>query len=122
MAAFYALLVGMFYKDFRFKDIPRLVLETVETTGIVMALVMTSDILAYCLTISRIPQELSVLLPHVLDSKILYLLAVNVILLLVGTFLEPIPAMLILIPILVPPALDARHRPDPVRRYLHAES
>ena len=105
VAAFYALLVGMFYKDFRFKDIPRLVLETVETTGIVMALVMTSDILAYCLTISRIPQELSVLLPHILDSKILYLLAVNVILLLVGTFLEPIPAMLILIPILVPPAL-----------------
>lgn len=105
VAAFYALLVGMCYKDFRFADIPRLVLDTVETTGIVMALIMTSDILAYCLSISRIPQDLSVWLTYFLDSKILYLILVNIVLLLVGTFLEPIPAMLILIPILVPPAL-----------------
>jgi tripartite ATP-independent transporter DctM subunit len=105
VAAFYALLIGFFYRDFRLADVPRLVLDTVETTGIVMALIMTSDILAYCLSISRIPQDLSVWLAYFLDSKILYLMLVNVVLLLVGTFLEPIPAMLLLIPILVPPAL-----------------
>ena len=78
---------------------------TVETTGIVMALIMASDMLAYCLAVSRIPQELSAVLPHFLDSQTSLPARRQCHPALVGTFLEPIPAMLILIPILVPPAL-----------------
>ena len=58
VAVVYALAVGLFYKDFRLRDLPRIMLDTVETTGVVMALVMASELLAYCLSVSRMPQEL----------------------------------------------------------------
>ena len=105
VAAFYALIVGALYRDIRFGDLPRLVLETVETTGVLMALVMSAALLGYALSMSRLPQDFGAWLTGTLSSKIVYLLMVNVILLIVGCFMEAISAMLILIPILVPPAM-----------------
>lgn len=105
VAALYALVVGIAYRDFRVRDLPRLLVDTVETTGVMMALVMSAALLAYALSISRLPQEFGAWLTATIDSKIVYLLLVNVILLIVGCFMEAIAAMLILVPILVPPAM-----------------
>ena len=105
VAALYALVVGLFYRDIRIRDISRVVLETVETTGVLMALVMSAALLGYALSMSRLPQEFGAWLTGTLSSQIAYLLMVNVLLLVVGCFMEAISAMLILIPILVPPAL-----------------
>jgi tripartite ATP-independent transporter DctM subunit len=105
VAALYALVVGLAYRDFRLRDLPRLLVDTVETTGVMMALVMSAALLAYALSISRLPQEFGAWLTATIDSKIAYLLLVNVILLVVGCFMEAIAAMLILVPILVPPAM-----------------
>lgn len=105
VAALYALVVGLGYREFRLRDMPRIVLETVETTGVMMALVMSAALLGYALSISRLPQEFGAWLTGTIDSRLAYLLLVNVILLIVGCFMEAIAAMLILIPILVPPAL-----------------
>ena len=105
VAAFYALLVGLYYRDIRFREIPRIVLETVETTGVLMALVMSAALLGYALSMSRLPQAFGGWLTGTINSQLAYLLMVNVILLIVGCFMEAISAMLILIPILVPPAM-----------------
>lgn len=106
VATLYALILGLFvYRSFSLARLPRLVLDTIETTGVVMALVMAAKLLGWCLAISRIPQIAGAALTSWSTSPIVYLLIVNVLLLIVGCFMESIAAMLILIPILVPVAM-----------------
>jgi TRAP-type C4-dicarboxylate transport system permease large subunit len=66
---------------------------------------MGAALLGYALSISRVPQLFGAWLSGAIDSPLMYLLLLNVILLVAGLFMEAIAAMLILIPILVPPAL-----------------
>jgi TRAP-type C4-dicarboxylate transport system permease large subunit len=82
-----------------------LLLDTVETTGVVMTLVMVAKLLGWCLAISRIPQIAGQALTAWSANPLVYLLIVNMLLLFVGCFMEGIAAMLILIPILVPVAM-----------------
>ncbi len=106
IAVAYALVMGLFiYREFRLADLPAIILETVETTGVVLALVMTASLLAYCLALSQVPQSAGAYLTGLTDNPLVFLLIVNVILLVVGCFMEALAAMLILIPILVPVAL-----------------
>jgi tripartite ATP-independent transporter DctM subunit len=106
VAVVYALVLGLFvYRDFSVRDLPRLILDTVETTGVVMALVMTASLLGYCISVSRLPQVFGATLTGLTDNPLVYLLIVNVLLLVVGCFMEALSAMLVLIPILVPAAL-----------------
>jgi tripartite ATP-independent transporter DctM subunit len=106
VAVTYALVLGLFvYRDFRIADLPRLILDTVETTGVVMALVMTASLLGYCISVSRLPQDFGAVITSLTRNPLVYLLIVNILLLVVGCFMEALAAMLVLIPILVPPAL-----------------
>lgn len=106
VAVAYALVLGLFiYRDFRLADLPRIILDTVETTGVVLALVMAASLLAYCLALSQMPQAAGAYLTGLATSPLVFLLIVNVILLVVGCFMEGLAAMLILIPILVPAAV-----------------
>jgi tripartite ATP-independent transporter DctM subunit len=105
VATVYALLLGLFvYREFDIRDLPKLIVDTVETTGLVLALVMTAAAMAWCMSIARIPQLLTPLIVDTLGSQVLFLLMVNVLLLFVGCFMEALAAMLILIPILTPVA------------------
>jgi tripartite ATP-independent transporter DctM subunit len=113
VAVVYALVLGVFvYREFRIADLPKLILDTVETTGVVMALVMTASLLGYCISVSRLPQEFGAWLTGLTQNPLVYLLIVNVLLLVVGCFMEALAAMLVLIPILVPVA--AKLGIDPV--------
>ncbi len=106
VAATYALILGLFvYRDFDLKSLPKIIVDTVETTGVVLALVMTAAALGWCLSVSRLPQTVGPWLVANINHPLLYLVVVNIILLVVGCFMEALAAMLILIPILVPPAI-----------------
>jgi len=106
VAVVYALVLGLFvYREFSLKDLPRLIVDTVETSGVVMALVMAASLLGYCISVSRLPQEFGTTLTSLTKNPIVYLLIVNLLLLVVGCFMEALAAMLVLIPILVPPAI-----------------
>ena len=106
VAVIYALILGLFvYREIKVADLPKLILDTVETTGVVMALVMTASLLGYCISVSRLPQVFGSTLTSLTTNPLVYLLIVNVLLLVVGFFMEALAAMLVLIPILVPPAL-----------------
>ena len=106
IAAAYALVLGIFiYREFRLADLPKVILDTVETTGVVLALVMAASLLAYCLALSQVPQTVGAYLTNLATGPLTFFLIVNVILLVVGCFMEGLAAMLILIPILVPVAM-----------------
>ena len=71
VAAFYSMIIGLVvYKDLKLKDIPKIMLDTVETTGVVLAIVMAANIFGYVLTIAQIPQKITLMLTSI-DNKIL---------------------------------------------------
>ncbi|WP_262328852.1 TRAP transporter large permease [Bosea sp. BH3] len=105
VAAVYALILGLFvYRDFKLSELPKIVVETVETTGVVMCLVMAAGALGWCMSISRVPQTLTPAIVENISNPLVFLLVCNILLLVVGCFMEALAAMLILIPILVPAA------------------
>ena len=102
IAAFYSLIIGVLaYKDLKIKDIPKVMLATCETTGVVLSIVMCANIFGYILTIAQIPQAITAVLTGI-SSKFLFLVVINLFLLFVGCFMEGTAAILILGPILVP--------------------
>jgi tripartite ATP-independent transporter DctM subunit len=114
VATVYALFLGLVvYRSFSLRDLPKLLVDTVETTGVVLALVMAAAALGWCLSISRIPQTVGPMLIELAGNPLVFLLIVNALLLFVGLFMEALAAMLILIPILVPAA--AQFGIDPIQ-------
>jgi len=102
VAALYSMIIGLVtYRDLKPRDIPKVMLATCETTGVVLAIVMTANIFGYVLTIAQIPQMITSVLMGI-HSKILFLLVINLFLLFVGCFMEGTAAILILGPILIP--------------------
>ncbi len=105
-ACLYALFLGfVVYRTLEFKQLGPILVETAETTGLVLVLVMAAGALGWCMSISRLPQSLTPLIVSSIKSPIAFLLMANVVMLLVGCFMEALAAMLILIPILVPAAI-----------------
>jgi len=88
------------------KELPAILVHTAETTGIVMVLVMVAGALGWCMSISRIPQTFAPAMVAAIHEPLVFLFVSNVILLIVGCFMEALAAMLILIPILVPAAIS----------------
>ncbi len=106
VADVYALFLGfVVYRTLRVKELPAILINTAETTGIVMLLVMVAGALGWCMSISRIPQTVAPALVAAIHQPLVFLLASNVILLVVGCFMETLAALLILVPILVPAAI-----------------
>ena len=106
IAALYSMIIGLFgYRDLKLKDIPKIMLDTCETTGVVLSIVMTANIFGYILTVAQIPQMITTVLTGI-QNKFLFLLVINLFLLFVGCFMEGTAAILILGPILIP-AMEA---------------
>lgn len=114
VASLYALFLGfVVYRTLRPADLPRILVDTAETTGIVAVLVMAAGALGWCMSISRVPQTLTPAIVAAVQDPLVFLLATNLLLLLVGCFMEALAALLILIPILAPAA--ASFGVDPVQ-------
>ncbi|GGH23357.1 permease [Alsobacter metallidurans] len=106
-ACLWALFLGfVVYRTLEVKDLGPILVDTVETTGLVTVLVMAAGALGWCMSISRLPQTLAPMITHTITNPIVFLLLCNLLLLVVGCFMEALAAMLILIPILVPAALS----------------
>lgn len=103
IAAFFALFLGLFvYKELSFRDIPKAILSTAESNGVVLALIMTASLFAWDLSIAQVPQAIGRYLTSYTHSPFLLLFGINLFLLFVGCFMEAIAAMMILVPILYP--------------------
>jgi tripartite ATP-independent transporter DctM subunit len=105
VASTYALFLGVcVYRTLKPKDLVRVAVETVETVGVVTVLVMTAGAMGWCMSLSRIPQTVAPAMVASIASPLMFLLICNMMLLVVGCFMETLAALLILIPILLPAA------------------
>lgn len=100
--AYSFILAVFFYKNIKIKDMPKLLLETVEMTGIIVFLIGVSSIMSWVLAFTNIPSAITSVLLQVSDNPVVILLIMNVILLIVGTFMDLTPAILIFTPIFLP--------------------
>jgi tripartite ATP-independent transporter DctM subunit len=106
VASTYALLLGLvIYRTLHVKEVVGILVNTVETVGVVTALVMAAAALGWCMSISRVPQTVAPIMVAEIHSPALFLLMCNVLLLGIGCFVETLAGMLILIPILLPVAI-----------------
>jgi tripartite ATP-independent transporter DctM subunit len=105
VAVFYAWLVGRFvYRTLTLDKIPAILIRSAVMTAGVMLIISTSEAFAWALTVLQIPQAVSEFIVSLDLSPLLFLFAVNVFLLLFGIFMEPLPGVMILVPILAPVA------------------
>ena len=106
VSAIYGLFVGLFiYKTITFKDVPRILADSVSQTAVVMFIVGTASLFAWILTVTSLAAQASnVLISVSSGNKYIFLLIVNIILLIAGCFIDANSACYILVPILVPVA------------------
>ena len=106
VSAIYGLFVGLFiYKTITFKDVPRILADSVSQTAVVMFIVGTASLFAWILTVTGLAAQASnVLISVSSGNKYIFLLIVNIILLIAGCFIDANSACYILVPILVPVA------------------
>ncbi len=107
IAVLYALILSVvIYREIQARELFDVLLDSVVTTAVVMLLIATSMALSWALSFERIPQEVGEALVAVSESPIVLLLLVNVMLLVVGTFMDMTPAILIFTPIFLPVAIE----------------
>lgn len=106
MSAVYAFFVAVFvYKDMKLKDVPKVLLNSANMSAMLLYIITNAVLFSFIMTNENIPQALADwMLGHGLGT-ITFLLAVNVILLLAGNFMEPSSIVLIFAPILFPVAM-----------------
>lgn len=103
VAVVYSLLLSLFgYKSIKLKDIPALLKDSAEMTGIIIFLIGVSSIMSWVMAFTNIPTLVSDALLSISDNKYVILLLINIILLIVGTFMDMTPACLIFTPIFLP--------------------
>ncbi|MHA7832370.1 MAG: TRAP transporter large permease [Flagellimonas sp.] len=102
IAVLYSLVLGFIYKQITFKKLPNIFLNASTTTAVVMLLIAASMSMSWALSFEHIPQDISSGLLSITDNKIALLLIINIILLMVGIFMDITPAVLIFTPIFLP--------------------
>ncbi|HOL32713.1 MAG TPA: TRAP transporter large permease, partial [Anaerohalosphaeraceae bacterium] len=100
--AYSFLLAVLFYREVKLKDLPRILLECGRTTAVVMLLVGCSQAMSWILAYENIPQSVSASLLKISSNPVVILMIINVLLLVVGTFMDMTPAVLIFTPIFLP--------------------
>lgn len=103
VAVVYAFVLAvLIYREIAWKDLPRICLETGITTAIVFLLIGASQATSWALAYENIPQQVGEAMIGISDNRLVVLLLINFLLLLVGTFMDMTPAVLIFAPIFLP--------------------
>lgn len=103
VAVIYATFVGLFvYRDISFSDLPRILAESSKTSGTILILVIMATAFGRVITLAQIPADLATTLTNLSDNPIVILLLINLLLLVIGMFMETISSIIIMTPILLP--------------------
>lgn len=99
----YSLFLALvYYKTLTIKQLPNVVIQAVEMTGIIMLLIAASSLMSFAMAFTGLPAAISSLVLSVSDNPIIILLVMNIVLLLIGCFMDVAPAILIFTPIFLP--------------------
>lgn len=102
-ACAYALVLGLVvYRTLTWRRFLRVSFDTIETTAVVLMIVAAASIFAWILTSTRVTEHFAAAVLSVSDNPIVILLLVNLLLLVVGCFMETVAAITILVPVLLP--------------------
>jgi tripartite ATP-independent transporter DctM subunit len=113
VACVYAFLVTMFvYRDYKWQEIPLLIGRVVRTVGMVMIMIGFSIAFGYMMAIMQVPAKATAFFVAVSSDKYTFLLYINILLLVLGTFMDLAPMLLICTPIFLP--VIAKFGIDPV--------
>jgi tripartite ATP-independent transporter DctM subunit len=105
------ILAVLIYQEVKISELANILLKSTETTAIVLALIATSAAMSWILSYENIPQSISAGLLAISDNPLLILLIINLILLVVGAFMDMTPAVLIFTPIFLPVAIECGMSP-----------
>ncbi|MGX9419077.1 TRAP transporter large permease [Vibrio sp. RC27] len=107
IAILLCVIIGAFvYRDLKLKHVPVILKETIQGTSSVMFIIIGAMVFGYYMTLEQIPQQVASALIGVTDNKLVLLLLINVLLLVIGMFIEGGAAMIILTPLLLPAVLN----------------
>jgi tripartite ATP-independent transporter DctM subunit len=103
VACVYAFFISMFvYRECKWRDLPKLLSRVARTVGMVMIMIGFSVSFAYMMALIRLPAIATEFFLTVSDNKYVFLMLINILLLLLGTFMDLAPMLLICTPILLP--------------------
>ncbi|MCD8482978.1 MAG: TRAP transporter large permease [Verrucomicrobia bacterium] len=106
IAVAYAFILGVWvYRKIPYSRLPDILLASAKTTSVVMFLVGTSQAMSWILAHENVPQNLSMALLSLSENPLVILLLINLLLLMVGAFMDMTPAVLIFTPIFLPVVL-----------------
>ena len=103
VAVVYGFIVSMFvYKEMGWKELPAIFLQAAKLTGIVMLVLSMASCFSFVLAFDRIPHLIAQFIVTIADNWIVFVICVNILFFLLGMIMDALPAIIILMPILVP--------------------
>ena len=102
LACFYAVALGAFYRTLSWRKIWNALTQTMLITSVIMVIIGFSTVMGWLLAIERVPQMMGEAVLFVTTDKHVFLFLLIVFLLIIGCLIEPVPAKLILVPVLLP--------------------
>jgi tripartite ATP-independent transporter DctM subunit len=103
VACLWAFFVTMFiYRDYQWRDLPKLVHRTLRTVAMVMSLIACAAAVGYVMALTQMPAKITAFFLTISDNKYVILLLVNFLLLVLGCLCDMAPSILIVTPILLP--------------------
>ncbi len=103
VSVFYALFISFFiYRDIKMKDLYKIILDSVQTSSMIFFIIANAMLFAHFLTDEQIPQTITQMILEANVSPIMFLLIVNILLLIMGQFMEPSSVVMITVPLLLP--------------------
>jgi tripartite ATP-independent transporter DctM subunit len=104
VAVLYCFIVGAFvYKEMKLRDLVPIFRETFTSTAQILFIIVGANLFGYYLSWERIPEALSRLILGYTNNKYVFLLAVNILMFIMGMFMEAAPVIIILLPLLLAP-------------------
>ena len=105
LAVVYGLVVTIFvYRDFAIRELPRLMIDAFVTSATVMVVIGATSVLGWLITLEQMPQILVGVVQEMSSSPWVFLLLVNIVMLILGLVLDPVPAILLTAPLFLPTA------------------
>lgn len=105
VATIYGLVVSLFfYKDLKPRDLPAIALRAFQTSASVLLVIGATGVLSWLLTAEMVAAQLAEWIQSIASQPWMFLLLLNIVLLLLGIFIEPLPAMLLTAPLFLPMA------------------
>lgn len=112
VACIIAVILGFSYKQLKVEYLPKILVNTAVNTATITFLIIMASVFGYILAYEQIPQNLANTMLSLSDNPFVFLLLLNILLLLIGTVLDGIAALIILVPVLMP--LLTTYQIDPV--------